>query len=755
MPVVDYGDDLCWHGGVSGLPFYRNEPAVELFRGSRQGDNTVDVSGKGTPERDSVAYYEFSMERPLSPSGSFYNTKGNNTRFYGGAVTYWANRRPRWAEGGINIDHELRDDFNLHSYATEGGDVGLRTFGLWLWRKDDFINGGAAHRVSSDEASRIAVYVSRYWKDYEEARFVVQDGERFFISEHAFGGKTHTLYEVRLAETRWAAYEPRAPHAIEFDPKGARFETRRFADIRAAGWYVAKPTLGPASLWLKWYAFNLDAVVEARAAPSRRIEMVRAASGAAVSARPVSYAEWRGVYAWANRNQYGLHAGHVFDEDGDMGDMRRSGAPRSAADSVTRITWHDAAVWCNALSTLEGLEPVFYSDAGLSEPLRAALDRQRPGREQERPEIFVKWNAAGFRPAMEAERPRGADGFFVARGGAAPAHAAAVMAEWAKRHVVEDVAAIAGAPQGLRMVSIPGGTYQRRDGARVSIRPFALAATETTFAQWKSVHAWALGRGYRFDRGGDLGSMDWSDAGAVFTQDEPVTQVSHLDVMLWCNALSEIEGRTPVYYADEAGTEVLKAARRFRIENTEKGPAVYHLSDQGVQAVHVRWDADGYRMPTRWEWEFAYRAGNDAADGYPWGNDGAPTDHAWIGENSGDKTRPVGGRRANALGLHDMAGNVFEWTLGGGESYYLRDNPRGEGMPVALGGSFRTADAEVRELLRAGGAPRVAIKSPLARAYPEIGFRVARDEKGVHPREAPAYVPARVLELDPTRLDAN
>jgi len=56
--------------------------------------------------------------------------------------------KPIWAEGGINVDHELRDDMNLHSYATEGGDRGARTFGVWLWKKADFRNGGDQHPVS-------------------------------------------------------------------------------------------------------------------------------------------------------------------------------------------------------------------------------------------------------------------------------------------------------------------------------------------------------------------------------------------------------------------------------------------------------------------------------------------------------------------------------------------------------------------------------------------------------------------------------
>lgn len=755
VPVIDFGDDLCWHGGTWGLPHYRNGYVTQLFKGSRDGDCPVDVDGDGSTDKDSIAYYEFSMDIPHNPSGSFYNTRGNNTKFYGGAVTFWANRKPKWAEGGINIDHELRDDYNLHSYATEGGKVALRTFGVWLWKKEDFINGGNQFTVSTDGNSRIAVYISRYWKDYEEARFIIQDGNQFYISEiHPLSGERHTLYEMKISDTKWAPYNPQAPYQIEFDPTKANFSSRQFKDIQSAGWYVAKPTLSGASLWLKWYAFGLDAVVNRPDAYSQLVPM-KDLSGGGISEKPVTYAQWRTIYQWTNRNQYGMHEGHVYDRDGDMGTMFLDNAAHSSTDPVTDITALDALAWANALSAYEGLEPLFYTDAGFQNVLRNVMDRQQPGNENWRPEVFVKWSANGFRPATEQERPRGADGFYLVRSsGRAPQDASNALADWAQRYQALDVKSVAGNPS-LKMIPVQGGTYLRTDGADNKIKSFYLAESETTFAQWKKVYAWAVNNGYTFDRDGDLGSMDWSDFGTVFTQDEPVTQVSHLDVILWCNALSEMEGKTPVYYMDEAMTQPIKSVRRFRVENTEKGPAYFKLSDKGQMTFYVRWDVDGYRMPTAWEWEYAYRAGNNDQKAYPWGSESVGN-HAWYGENSGDRTHPVKKKKANPWGFYDMAGNVFEWTLGGGGSYYITDNPRGENMPIALGGSFRTeGNNEIRLMMNMGGKPRAAIKSPLAIAYPEIGFRVARYDAGTHTKEPPPYVPEKVLIFDPKRLDAN
>ena len=752
VPIVDFGDDLSWHGGTQGLPTYRGEAVVRLFKGSRDGANPIDVDGDGQTDDDSIAYYEFSMDRTFNPEGSFYNVRGNNTKFYGGAATFWGNRKPRWAEGGINVDHELRDDLNLHSYATEGGEVGLQTYGVWLWKKEDFRNDGDELPVVADADSRIAVYISRYWKEYEEGRFVIQNGEDFFISEHSFRDERHTLQAVNILATRWAPYQPSAPYNIAFDPATADFQNRSFDDITAAGWYVAKPTLGEASLWLKWYAFSLEAVVQRPKAASHLLSMKPIGGGRAITEGPVSYAAWRQVEKWVNRNQYGLFEGYTFDRNGDMGLMFLREGPFSSSDPVTDMTWYDALAWSNALSEYEGYTPVFYTDPGFTKVFREVLDRMEVGSEEARPEVYVKWDADGFRPATQEEHPNGAGGLYIVRSmGGSPTDAGSAMSFWKNHYQPLDVSAVAANPQ-LEMKTIPAGSYKRGDRAVVSIAPFYFAETATTFEQWRAVYAWAVGKGYQFDRDGDLGSMTWSDPDTSFTINHPVTGISHNDVMLWMNALSEMEGKTPVYYEDPGFQKVYREARRFRPENTEKGPAYFHLSDKGAQKVYVRWDVDGYRLPTVWEWSYAYRGGADIADVIPWGNEAADA-HAWIGTNSGDQTHGVGQKPANGLGLYGMAGNTFEWTMGGGQSYYTTENPRGEMYPIAKGGSFRTAGREIPLMLKADGQPRMAIKSPMAFANAEIGFRVARYDAGTHPSEEPPYVPKKVLDLDTTTVD--
>jgi formylglycine-generating enzyme required for sulfatase activity len=149
--------------------------------------------------------------------------------------------------------------------------------------------------------------------------------------------------------------------------------------------------------------------------------------------------------------------------------------------------------------------------------------------------------------------------------------------------------------------------------------------------------------------------------------------------------------------------------------------------------------ATGMRLPSEAEWEYAYRAGTTTAfhsmPGYPNGtnDDNQAGTIAWYGwRNSEGQTHAVGGKAANALGLHDMAGNVYEWVNDwyAGYSSGTQTNPLGPvsgSTRVCRGGTgvFDVND-DVRSSNRAVGAPGYASFT--------IGFRVARD---VVPAPAP------------------
>jgi formylglycine-generating enzyme required for sulfatase activity len=120
---------------------------------------------------------------------------------------------------------------------------------------------------------------------------------------------------------------------------------------------------------------------------------------------------------------------------------------------------------------------------------------------------------------------------------------------------------------------------------------------------------------------------------------------------------------------------------------------------------------NGYMLPTEAEWEFAARGGTKNLN-YSFSGGNNLDVVGWYGDNSGDKTQPVGEKKANELGLYDMSGNVWEWVNDWyNERYYNEsplENPLGpkEGTTrISRGGSWESVSSYCRPANRLRDQP--------------------------------------------------
>ena len=131
----------------------------------------------------------------------------------------------------------------------------------------------------------------------------------------------------------------------------------------------------------------------------------------------------------------------------------------------------------------------------------------------------------------------------------------------------------------------------------------------------------------------------------------------------------------------------------------------------------------GYRLPTEAEWEYAARAGTTTR----WSFGDVKTrigEYAWFKGNAEGKVRAVGGLKANAWGLYDMHGNVWEWVWDVYGTYQSDKVVNSEGTGHALrGGSFVLSPWGVRSANRSRLSPRNWYMMP---GNWDVGFRCAR-----------------------------
>ena len=228
------------------------------------------------------------------------------------------------------------------------------------------------------------------------------------------------------------------------------------------------------------------------------------------------------------------------------------------------------------------------------------------------------------------------------------------------------------------MVVVPAGTFRMGDlngGGDVDEAPvrevnipraFAIARFETTFAQWDACAAAGACRQGVSDIGFGRG-------------DRPVMLVTWEDAQAFAGWLSEMTGKR-------------------------------------------------FRLPSEAEWEYVARAGSEAR--YPWGDDVGQSNANCDGCGSrwdDERTAPAGSLPANAFGVHDMVGNLYEWVQDCGRYSY-------EGAPSD--GSAVGPDAACRQRMMRGGSwlslPRASrpanrVRNPVGFQDINVGFRVARD----------------------------
>jgi acetoin utilization deacetylase AcuC-like enzyme/formylglycine-generating enzyme required for sulfatase activity len=244
---------------------------------------------------------------------------------------------------------------------------------------------------------------------------------------------------------------------------------------------------------------------------------------------------------------------------------------------------------------------------------------------------------------------------------------------------------------GAEMVQIPAGTFvmggeDKPDEApphKVSLDAFLMDRTTVTQAQYEKL---VLGNPAHFKG-----------------PDRPVEQVSWANAALYCNLRSKAEGLEPCY--DEA-------------------------------TAKCNFQANGYRLPTEAEWEYACRAGSTTP--YSFGADSRLLgQYAWYAENAAKKTQPVARKKPNAWGLFDMQGNVAQWCNDVYDPRYYAvspaTNPTGpaEGDKYVLRGGAWNSSPEACRLAARGGEDPGFQDACFARDA--IGFRCVRRV----PKESP------------------
>ncbi len=219
--------------------------------------------------------------------------------------------------------------------------------------------------------------------------------------------------------------------------------------------------------------------------------------------------------------------------------------------------------------------------------------------------------------------------------------------------------------------------------------------------------------------------MMGSPAGEENRDDDETQHRVTLTKGFWLGKYEVTQAQWRAVMGNTIGQQRDKANKDWPLRGEGADYPIYYVSWDDCQAFIKRLNAKGqgtFRLPTEAEWEYACRAGSTTA--YCFGDSSSTLgSYGWYNENSGSKTHSVGGKSANAWGLHDMHGNVWEWCQDWHGTYpsgSVTDptGPSAGSYRVARGGSWYFNPRYCRSAVRSWSAP--------GDRYDILGFRLAR-----------------------------